>query len=145
MDNIKKSLNAFIEAKQRMKSLLEHPKCDVFAMMRASSEIKSSRDLLVKSIMQDKTVTALQALTLGERPVTLTRSAQKPGQWQITRFDLTHSPLGDSHYTRIDCALDDFFRECNPATIRLRSSCSEPMGLSSAYALETQWATQACS
>lgn len=60
---------------------------------------------------------ALQGRTSDGRLVLLTASAQRAGHWQVTRFDSEGVPWGDSQYTQLASAVDDFLREIELRTL----------------------------
>lgn len=60
---------------------------------------------------------ALQGRTSDGRLVLLTASAQRTGHWQVTRFDSEGVPWGDSQYTQLASAVDDFLREIELRTL----------------------------
>jgi hypothetical protein len=53
----------------------------------------------------------LQATLSAGRTIMLTASAQKPGFWQLTRFDAGGEPWGDTQYPSRERALADFIDE----------------------------------
>ncbi|WP_054432499.1 hypothetical protein [Achromobacter sp. 2789STDY5608633] len=60
----------------------------------------------------------LQALSPSGRLLVLTASAQKPGHYQLTRFDDEGAPWGDTNYGSKAAALADFVQESDLATIQ---------------------------
>ena len=79
-----------------------------------------ARDVLTDRLASEPDDTfGLTAKTSDGRPLILTPSPQKAGQYQLTRFGSDGEPWGDSQYTSKEKAVDDFIREADLATLRL--------------------------
>lgn len=60
---------------------------------------------------------ALRAFTPDGRMLMLNRSAQRPGRWQLTRFDRQREPWGDTQYDRKRHAIREMLEECDLRTL----------------------------
>lgn len=82
------------------------------------NDLIQTRDTLIRALdeLTDDCL-ALQAHTSGGRLLCLTASAQRPGCFQLTRFDSEGLPWGDTNYESKRQALEEFLSECDAATI----------------------------
>lgn len=69
---------------------------DLFAL---SGESRRTREVLAKALAETPdSDTALRGLTSNGLLILFNASAQRPGQWQLTRFDMNGNPWGDTQY-----------------------------------------------
>ena len=79
-----------------------------------------ARDALAERLSEEPDEAfGLTAKTSDGRPLILTPSPQKKGQYQLTRFGSDGEPWGDSQYTSKSKAVDDFIREADLSTLRV--------------------------
>src|SRR3546814_15421222 len=86
--------------------------------MSLADQIVESRKAFLK-VLDELTLDALalQSMTPDGKRLMLTASAQKPGHYQLTRFDDQGAPWGDTNYLTKMAALVDFAPESDLTTI----------------------------
>lgn len=107
-------------ARKKTAALLDVQPSDPDALMSAAEAESAAADAVrdhIAAIPDDGF--GLSARTSDGRNLSLTPSAQNPGQWQLTRFDRNGEPWSDSQYTKKTAAIDDFIREADPATLKV--------------------------
>jgi hypothetical protein len=119
--DIKEALDAAIAAKEAFdamdrKSVKVDDAQDYFDLSAAFSNAKEA--LAKELAKQPDDGFALQGLTRDGRMLILNASAQNQGQWQLTRFDRSGEPWGESQYSTKASALSDFLREVNLDSLR---------------------------
>lgn len=60
---------------------------------------------------------ALRAFSPDGRMLILSASAQRPGRWQLTRFDREREPWGDTQYECKQRAIRELLAECDLRTL----------------------------
>ena len=87
-------------------------------LFETATTLARTKDQLVAVLMSvPVNDCAFQGRTTDGRLALLTRSAQRAGQWQVTRFDADGVPWGDSQYSRRIDAIADFLREVSLRTL----------------------------
>lgn len=104
-----------VEAKTKFKDAKGSPITDLFKL---SNDIHDARDKYAAELakLPDDSF-ALQAETFQGKMLSLTKSAQQPGKWQLTRFDAKGEPYGDTQYTTKQAAIEDFLREAEANSV----------------------------
>lgn len=95
-----------------------HASTDLKTYMSLADQIVESRKAFLK-VLDELTLDALalQSMTPDGKRLMLTASAQKPGHYQLTRFDDQGAPWGDTNYPTKMAALVEFAQESDLATI----------------------------
>ena len=107
-------IQAYKEAKAQERALADAKNVDLNALARAVDATRAARAPLVAKLKEQPALSAKNGNGLLR---IVAGSAQKPGQWQLTRFDQNAEPWGDSQYTSQEAAIDDFLREVDIDTL----------------------------
>lgn len=114
MTQAQEAINAFAQANEAFQGALNAQKPDIEKLIQASEVWAEHRSRLLADIARVESQASVFGIHAksNDRLITLTRSAQRPGLWQTTRFDAEGKPWGDSQYLSLQSALDEFLREC---------------------------------
>jgi len=120
IEHKKKSLSS---AQARMRGARSDRGIGLDGLMAASRALASAREDLAQALVDQIDQGIVNGLT-GRTSVqatlrTLTASAQRPGYWQLTRFD-QEGPAGDSQYPSARAAVEDLLREVDAASLQIR-------------------------
>jgi len=99
----------------------DHP--DIHQLVALSEASYAARQGLIEAMTaagETCTLFALRGKTRGGLLLTLTRSAQQPGCWQLTRFDADNLPWGDTQYPTLKRAVDEFVQDADIQTLEWR-------------------------
>lgn len=109
-------IQAYKSAKDVERALADAKNVNLSELARAVDATRAARAPLVEKLAEQPALSAKNSNGLLR---IVAGSAQKPGQWQLTRFDQNGEPWGDSQYATQESAIDDFLREVDIDTLEM--------------------------
>jgi diguanylate cyclase (GGDEF)-like protein len=118
-DAISKAKQAAIAARNAFRAIDRTKKIEdadsYFDLSSKMSDAKSAFADALGQIPADQF--ALRGMTSDGRILLLTPSAQRPGFWQLTRFDINGEPWGDTQYPTREQATREFLDDATPESV----------------------------
>jgi hypothetical protein len=109
---------AAVKAAEELDAVLERKSLegvDFFGLAGAARKARATLAEAIDTIPDSDT--SLSGVTNKGLLVLFNASAQRPGQWQLTRFDKDGSPWGDTQYPRKLQGIEHFLEDINLASL----------------------------
>jgi hypothetical protein len=109
-------IKAYKAAKAQERTLADAKNVDLNKLSQAVDATMAVRAPLIARLAELPALSAKNSMGLLR---IVAGSAQKPGQWQLTRFDQNGEPWGDSQYSSQEAAIEDFLRDVDIETLEM--------------------------
>ena len=109
-------IKAYKAAKAQERTLADAKNVDLNKLSQAVDATMAVRAPLIARLSELPALSAKNSMGLLR---IVAGSAQKPGQWQLTRFDQNGEPWGDSQYSSQEAAIEDFLRDVDIETLEM--------------------------
>jgi len=116
-------IQRLVKAREELRLAVNEDNSNIDQLVELSNASYTAHQHLVEAMAtsgESSASFALRGKTRGGLLLLLTPSAQKPGHWQITRFDAGNQPWGDTQYPTLKQAVNDFVQDADIHTLEWR-------------------------